>query len=59
MDICNDLEIKYETFIKAFYALWKVSHEEEIKSFISDLTKSILGENEDRQLIKRQYACNV
>lgn len=59
MDICNDLEIQYESFIKEFYVLWKETHKEMISSFVSDLTKSLFGDNEDSHLVEKQYAYNV
>lgn len=59
MDICNDLEIQYESFIKEFYILWKETHKEMISSFVSDLTKSLFGDTEDSHLVEKQYAYNV
>lgn len=59
MDICNDLDIEYETFIKDFYILWRETHEERINTFIADLTKYLFGENEDRYLLEKQYVCNI
>lgn len=59
MDICNDLKIQYETFIKEFYVLWKGTHEEAISSFVADLSKSLFGDNEDKHLVEKQYAYNV
>ena len=59
MDICNDLEIQYELLIKEFYVLWKETHEETVSSFVSNLTKSLFWDNEDKHLVEKQYAYNV
>lgn len=56
MDICNDLEIQYEAFIKEFYVLWKETHENEIDLFISDLSKHLFGEDVGKASLQKQYA---
>ena len=59
MDICNDLDIAYEVFIREFYNLWKETHEEIISRFILELEKNLFVNDEDSQFVERLYTCIV
>jgi predicted ATPase len=59
MNICKDLDIKYEVFVDAFYGIWKETHMEIISSFVSNLTEYLLDEGKKTKLVEMQYACVV
>ncbi len=45
LDMCKDIEIEPNNFIKAFYDIWKNDNYEIIESFINELDK-IINEND-------------
>ncbi len=58
MNICSDLGVEREIFIKEFYAIWKKSHKRVMNKFVSDFLEAI-NCKQDSRLLQKQYTCKV